>query len=521
MRIARLRNFTALVRRALDFVRKNGIRITISRIQSRFKKGKKYSYTALLNEFPQRFSPPSQTTHRNKEAQSGIIDAAAQIPLAQVLSHLNINADPAHILSAFRNSFKESEYYRVLDDLFTFEKISGKKTNIHSPLIQASELPEISENPPHRRILFITSQLPSPYHGGGNRVLNFMKILSESNDVYLATSYYPGEDDSTLKEISQYCRALYKIPYWQYGNNQAEIRKWLNGTSMDIVHYEWADSLENYDTALGSYHIFTYMEAVSLRLLMDVEKLPPLSPTWLDTFAQFLHALRTEIVDTIPLSARIAVTTKDAEFLQSIHPHQGYAVLNHGVNLDDFSLPDVEPEPKTLTFVGNFGHYPNVDAMIWFFSNVWDDLLKKEPDVRIYLVGPNPPEAITRLADGRQIIVTGGVPDVRPYIQKATICIAPLISGAGLRGKVIEYAALKRTFVATSIATADLVYRDKLEYQKADTAREFADKIILLLRDGKLVEQMASAIYETTRQNYDTRRLTNFLYRLYNHLDHK
>ena len=88
---------------------------------------------------------------------------------------------------------------------------------------------------------------------------------------------------------------------------------------------------------------------------------------------------------------------------------------------------------------------------------------KEIPDVRIYLVGANPSEKITRLADGQRIfIVTGKVPDIRPYIQKASICIAPLITGAGLRGKVIEYAALHRTFVATALATTDLAFEDGL-----------------------------------------------------------
>jgi glycosyltransferase involved in cell wall biosynthesis len=314
-----------------------------------------------------------------------------------------------------------------------------------------------------------------------------MKILSENNDVYLATIYYPGEDDQLLNDISMYCRAVHGIPYWRFGNNQAEIRRWLNNVPIDIVHYEWADALKNYDPTAGRIQIFTYMEAVSLRLLMDMEKLPPLSTTWLD----------------------------------SLYPQQTYMVLNHGVNLDEFSLPDVKPEPKTLTFVGNFGHYPNVDAMTWFFSQVWNEILKEEPNTRIYLVGPNPPETLVRLADGKQIIVTGGVPDVRPYIQKATLCIAPLISGAGLRGKVIEYAALQRTFVASSIATEDLIYRHEIEYLQANTAREFARNVIRLLQDGTLARELANSAYTATQQHYDTRRLVSFLLRLYNYLELK
>jgi glycosyltransferase involved in cell wall biosynthesis len=156
--------------------------------------------------------------------------------------------------------------------------------------------------------------------------------------------------------------------------------------------------------------------------------------------------------------------------------------------------------------------------MNYFFNEIWGNIWKAVTDVRIYLVGPNPPKEFFRLANSENIIITGGVPDVRPYIQKATVCIAPLITGAGLRGKVIEYAALKRTFVATSIAMTDLAYKDGSDYMKADTASVFSQKVISLLEDDKLRQKMTISAYKTTQKNYDTRRLVNFLYRLYDHL---
>jgi glycosyltransferase involved in cell wall biosynthesis len=123
------------------------------------------------------------------------------------------------------------------------------------------------------------------------------------------------------------------------------------------------------------------------------------------------------------------------------------------------------------------------------------------------------------LADGKRIIVTGNVPDVRPYIQRASVCIAPLLKGAGLRGKVIEYAALRRPFVATSIATTDLVFKDGADYLCADTAAEFIQKAAALLKDSKMAKEMAANAFETAQQNYDTRRLANFLCRLYQYLE--
>lgn len=505
------------ISQTINFIASNGIRGTISRIQSLWINQKKYSYRMLLLAFPQKF-PPSDI-EKNKQAWLSTINSTALNSLNRLLPRISIHEKPADILSALRNLIGESKYYKFLDSLFILESVITKSSDTEFPLIQSAKLPDAHNRNPRKNILFITSQVPNPHHGGGNRIINFIKILSERNNIFLVTAHHPYKDDSFLNEIGQYCRSLYKIPYWQFGDNQVEIHNWLEGVPIDVVHYEWPASLNNYDPLFGRMHIFTYMEAVSLRLLMDMDKAPPLSPTWLDTLTQLIHALRIEIADTVPLTSRIAVTTKDGDFFRRIYPYQEYAVLNHGVNLDEFTLSDTEPDPKTLVFVGNFGHYPNVDAIIYFFNEIWPKISKTIPDIRIYLVGPNPPKELTHMGHSQQVIVTGGVPDVRPYIQKATICIAPLITGAGLRGKVIEYAALKRTFVATSIAMTDLAYEDGSDYLKADTSSEFAQRIIVLLKDDTLRNKMARAAYETTQKNYATRHLVDYLYRLYDHLE--
>ena len=170
------------------------------------------------------------------------------------------------------------------------------------------------------------------------------------------------------------------------------------------------------------------------------------------------------------VNARVAVTTKDAEFFRSLVPGLEYIVLNHGISVDEFCLPDVEPKPYTLAFIGNFLHPPNDVALRFFFDSVWSNVLREVPLAKIYIVGAYPSKWIRALSKQRNVFVTGKVPDIRPYIQKACVCIAPLISGAGLRGKVLQYASLRRTFVATPIAVTDLFLVDGSDYLQATMA---------------------------------------------------
>jgi len=447
--------------------------------------------------------------------------AKAQVALQSSLDRLKIPLNSIDVLSHLKTTLTGDKFAQMLEDLFKLEQfISAPHANDPVyPLTQASKLPEITTKGHRRRILFVTSQFPHPFHGGGTRVINFIKILSQNNEIYLSSCFDPNNDANALENLKPFCHSIQTIPYWQFGRNQTEISTWLKGTQMDIVHYEWPRSLENYDPGFGKIHIFTYMEAVSLRLQIDLYRLQPLTMPWLEKFSEFIYALHLELADAAKLTARIAVTTKDGDYFKELYPYQIYSVLNHGVIFNEFSLPDVEPDLHTLVFVGNYAHYPNADAMEFFFKEIWPAIYKELPDARIYVVGPNPPETITRFADGQHVIVTGGVIDHRPYIQKATIGIAPLINGAGMRGKVIDYAALHRTFVASSLAMTDMVFKDGIDYYCADSAQEFAQKIITLLKHSDVVSKMSDSAFNTARQNYDTSHLTEYLVRLYEHLE--
>jgi GT2 family glycosyltransferase/glycosyltransferase involved in cell wall biosynthesis len=293
----------------------------------------------------------------------------------------------------------------------------------------------------------------------------------------------------------------------------------LGDTEIDIVHYEWPESLTNFDPGFGKKQIFRYMEAVSLRYLMELSGIAPHTAMWVNKFLEILHYLPVELIEAAVLDARIAVTNKDAEFFHNLYPHQPFYVINPGISLDDYSLPEVTPEPHSMIFTGYFTHSPNIDAVHFFFEEIWPGVCSQVPDARIYIVGDGPSEYLTNLADGKQIIVTGRVQDIRPYIQKASIGIAPLISGAGIRIKVMEYAALRRACVATSIATTDLMLEAGKDYLLANTAEDFIRNIVSLLTDDDLNRRMANSAYEAVRKNHDFRSSAEYHTRLYDLLE--
>ena len=96
-------------------------------------------------------------------------------------------------------------------------------------------------------------------------------------------------------------------------------------------------------------------------------------------------------------------------------------------------------------------HRPNVDGICWFCSEVWPKLWQRRPDVRLYIVGRRPAEAVLRLASVPGVEVVGTVPDVRPWLSRAAVAVVPLRIARGVQNKVLEALAMGRAVLAVPL----------------------------------------------------------------------
>src|SRR5690606_23656791 len=112
--------------------------------------------------------------------------------------------------------------------------------------------------------------------------------------------------------------------------------------------------------------------------------------------------------------------------------------------------------PCALIFTGKMDYRPNVDAMLWFASDILPQVRSIMPDVRLYVVGQKPHPRLEVLRDHDHIVLTGWVPEVTPYLHAAAVYIAPLRMGSGTRLKILEAMAAGCAIVATTLAAAGL-----------------------------------------------------------------
>ncbi len=192
-----------------------------------------------------------------------------------------------------------------------------------------------------------------------------------------------------------------------------------------------------------------------------------------------------------------AVSEADATALRRLVPGLEVAVVPNGVDLE-FNRPgSVTPLPEmgphTLVFTGKMDYRPNVDAVLWFAEAVLPLILARVPDARFFVVGQQPHRRLDPLRQHPAIILTGRVPDTRPYIAGAGVYVVPLRIGGGTRLKVLEAMAMGQAIVSTRLGCDGFTFEDGREVRFADEPGPFAEAVVALLADREQTIRLGQA----------------------------
>ncbi|HXK61208.1 MAG TPA: glycosyltransferase [Acidobacteriota bacterium] len=177
-------------------------------------------------------------------------------------------------------------------------------------------------------------------------------------------------------------------------------------------------------------------------------------------------------------------------------------VLPNGVDLDYFTAANEEREKATLVISGKMSYHANVAAVVNFVKEVLPRIWAQRPDVRLWVTGKDPSRTILELASDR-VEVTGTVRDIRPFLQRATIAVAPIQYGAGIQNKVLEAMACATPVIASPTAVGALSAKPGLHLAVADGPEEFARTTLALLKNEKLRRAQGEAGRRYVEENHD------------------
>ncbi len=201
------------------------------------------------------------------------------------------------------------------------------------------------------------------------------------------------------------------------------------------------------------------------------------------------------------LSAVCYVSEVDAAVSKRISPSLVHEVIPNGVDPTVFRRMNGYGELNSLIFEGNMNFPPNVDGACYFATNIFPRIRAAISDTRFYIVGKNPDPKILALASD-EIIVTGFVEDVRPWLNKARVFVCPLRTGAGIKNKVLQAWAMEIPVVATSKSTGGLKIVDGENIIIRDGAESFAQAVVDLLQDPLRARTIGQEGRRTVEQHH-------------------
>ncbi len=179
----------------------------------------------------------------------------------------------------------------------------------------------------------------------------------------------------------------------------------------------------------------------------------------------------------------LLATSAEEALLRSFAPWARTAVVPNGIDLAYHTPVTEESAPPSILFTGAMDYLPNVDAVQHFCADILPRIHRTIPDARFWIVGLNPSAEVRRLGALPGVVVTGAVPDVRPYYARAAVCVAPLRIGRGVQNKVIQGMAMGLPVVASALAGRGIDAQPGRHFYLEDDAAAFAQRVAELLRD--------------------------------------
>jgi len=193
----------------------------------------------------------------------------------------------------------------------------------------------------------------------------------------------------------------------------------------------------------------------------------------------------------------VAVSEVDRAAMQKLFGAERISPVATGVDIDYFAPPVRRETKADLIFVGSMDWLPNIDAIEYFAAQILPLIHKQRPECRVVVAGRRPTPGLQELARREpRIVLTGTVPDVRPYLWESTVSIVPLRIGGGTRLKIFEAVAAKLPVVSTSVGAEGLPLENGKQIVIADTPEAFANSCLQLLSNAAMREQMSRAAWD-------------------------
>jgi polysaccharide biosynthesis protein PslH len=398
-----------------------------------------------------------------------------------------------------------------------------------------SVYPGEANEPRRLRILWINCRLLHPVNGGDRlRTYHMLKQLKRRHHITYLSPRTAEDEPQVLEAAQEYCHEVIAVPHrftkrgttrfaWEvfsntmWGSRPLIARKYRSAETARLIRDLL--SLQRFDLIICDY----------LAPVINLLELPIGLPAPLVIFQHNVESLiwrrhyecarnplkrlvflrewrlteRLEADAAALADGQIAVSQEEFRYFKDQRGmNNTLGAVPTGVDCS-YHQPSLSPVAGTIAFLGAMDWHANLDAVEFFVREVYPAIRRRVPEAKFLVIGRNPPPRIRALAAADPSIeVTGTVPDVRPYLQRASVMVLPLRVGGGTRIKVFEAMASGVPIVSTLVGAEGLPLVDGEEILLADEPADFAERTCRLLENKELHERIRQQARRLVLEKY-------------------
>jgi glycosyltransferase involved in cell wall biosynthesis len=393
----------------------------------------------------------------------------------------------------------------------------------------------------HLKLLWVKSDFLHPTTRGGQiRSLEMLRCLHQRHEVHYLAFRSPG-DSQGLDRSSEYCARAYPVDFTstpkdslRFGAQLAaglfdpvplavsrfrsvamrsQIAQLMAAERFDRVVCDFLVPAVNFPSLKGTVLFQHNVESSIWRRRVEHAR-NPLERFYLERQAKRMWTFERDVCRAV--DGVIAVSELDAAAIGDLFAVDRVGAVPTGVNVEYFHRPPDAPSPgNDLIFIGSMDWAPNESGILEFVRSTLPLIRRDRPATSLLIVGRDPSASIRDLAQRYpNVVVTGTVPDVRPYLWRSLVSIVPLHVGGGTRLKIYEAMAAGVATVSTSIGAEGIVAGPG-EIRIADQPEQFARECLLLLDNAGARSALANSalalVSERFSWNQVTRRFEDLL----------
>jgi glycosyltransferase involved in cell wall biosynthesis len=404
------------------------------------------------------------------------------------------------------------------------------------------------------RILFIAPRIPSfPLDGGSAMVYHQLRgLMADGHTVIFGapnTSRHPAQ----LQDLDGLCtqavsvdvdtsvtaigalqamagskepaptglpRAPYTLRRFLSKRLVRGLVQTLQDNPVDVVHADYLPSTwyaMALRRALGSQGLPVLYRAhnVEHRILSHLAA-DPARPTFERVYRRLLarQTERFEMEVARKVSAVCTLSEPDADWFRDVAPSTPVQSIPPGVELPAHVNRE-SSIPLRIGMLGSLEWMPNVEGLLWFVHHVLPNILLKVPQATVHIAGKSPVQAVLDLHDGKHVFIHGPVADASEFLATLRVGIVPVLSGSGVRIKILEGLANRLPLVSTSLGAEGLEVRNEEHLLIADEPEPFADACIRMLSDVESAQATADRGRDLVERRYSWRQSKEQLARVY------